>query len=69
MLCDDEVEEAAAAVQIECPKASTVQRASTGMDRIPSEDCELVGKPLDLKDDGRGEPAMTCSASGLYSQV
>ncbi len=51
--CDDEVEEPAAAEQIKCPKTCPVQRASAGVDRISSEDCELADKPLDLKDDGR----------------
>jgi putative flavoprotein involved in K+ transport len=65
MLRDDEVEEAAAAEQIERPKTSAMQRASTGADRIPPEDCELVGKPLHLKDDGRRKPSNDVLAVGV----
>jgi hypothetical protein len=57
MLRDDEVEEPAAAEQIERPKTSPMQRASTGADRIPPENCELVGKPLNFEDDGRRKPS------------
>lgn len=56
MLRDDEVEEPAAAEQIERSKTSPMQRASTGADRIPPKNCELVSKPLNLKDDCRREP-------------
>jgi hypothetical protein len=38
MLRDDEVEEPAAAEQIERPKTCPMQRASAGVDRISSED-------------------------------
>ncbi len=69
MLRDDEVEEPAAAEQIEHPKTAPMQRASTSADRILPENCELVGKPLNFKDDGRRKPSNDMLSVGLYSQV